>query len=138
MKSVIVYWSGTGNTEMMAGLIQKGLENKGAAVTKAFVGELPDDEILAADLILLGCPSMGDEVLEEAEFDPWMTSVEGRMAGKTIAIFGSYDWGDGQWMRTWVERMESAGANVKSSLIVNLTPEGDTEQQCVQFGESLL
>ena len=60
-RSVIVYWSGTGNTEMMAGLIQKGLENKGAAVTKAFVGELPDDEILAADLILLGCPSMGNE-----------------------------------------------------------------------------
>ena len=78
------------------------------------------------------------KVFEEAEFDPWMTSVEGRMAGKTVALFGSYDWGDGQWMRTWVERMESAGANVKSSLIVNLTPEGDTEQQCVQFGESLL
>ena len=138
MQINIVYWSGTGNTEAMAGLIKEGAEGAGAAVTMTDVSSADQNAALSADVLALGCPSMGAEVLEESEFEPFIASIEGSVSGKKLALFGSYGWGDGEWMRDWTDRMEKAGATlVVESLIVNETPEGDAIDQCKEFGAAI-
>ena len=101
MKVSIVYWSGTGNTEAMANAVAEGAKNTGAEVEL-----LP----VSADALLFGCPAMGSEELEESEFEPFFSSVEGSLSGKKVGLFGSYDWGDGEWMRTWQQRVEACRA----------------------------
>ena len=134
MQINVIYWSGTGNTEAMANLIKEGAESAGAAVVLKNVSDASPDDV-NCDVLLLGCPSMGDEVLEESEFEPFMASIEGSISGKKLALFGSYGWGDGQWMREWDERMKNAGATlVTESLIVNEAPEG---QECKDFGAKI-
>jgi flavodoxin short chain len=137
MRINIVYWSGTGNTEAMAKLIQEGAEGVGADVTVIEVSGA-DASALDADVLALGCPSMGSETLEEGEFEPYITSIEGKVSGKKLALFGSYGWGDGQWMRDWSERMESAGAVLAAeSLIVNDAPSGESAERCKAFGATI-
>jgi flavodoxin short chain len=137
MQINIIYWSGTGNTEAMAELIQSGAKSAGASVTCKNVSDATDAD-LNCDLLALGCPSMGAEVLEESEFEPYITSIEGKVSGKKLALFGSYGWGDGEWMRDWSARMEKAGAVlVAESLIVNERPDGETAEQCEAFGTKL-
>lgn len=136
-KIAIVYWSGTGNTKAMAELIQEGAQGEGAEVRLLDVSDA-DASVLDADILALGCPSMGAEVLEESEFEPYIESIEGKVGGKKLALFGSYDWGDGEWMRDWTARMENAGAIlVVDSLIVNNTPEGAAVQECKDFGAAM-
>lgn len=137
MKINLVYWSGTGNTEVMANLIKEGAEGAGATVEMKGVSEAGIDD-LNCDVLALGCPSMGDEVLEETEFEPFIESIEGDVTGKKLALFGSYGWGDGQWMREWDKRMKDAGAVLTAgSLIVNETPEGGSEEECRAFGAAI-
>jgi flavodoxin short chain len=137
MQITIVYWSGTGNTEAMAKLIQDGAQGAGSAVTLLEVSKA-DASALEADVLALGCPSMGAEVLEESEFEPFIESIEGKVSGKKLALFGSYGWGDGEWMRDWSARMEKAGAALAAeSLIVNDAPSGESEQQCKDFGAAI-
>ena len=134
MQINIIFWSGTGNTEAMADFIRAGAEGAGASVTVKSVGDADISDI-DCGVLCLGCPSMGDEVLEESEFEPFMESIEGNLSGKKVALFGSYGWGDGQWMRDWSERVENAGATlVCESLIVNEAPEGD---ECKEFGAAI-
>lgn len=138
MQVNIVYWSGTGNTEAMANLIREGAENAGASVTLTEVSKADASAVLNAAVLALGCPSMGDEVLEEEEFEPFMASIEGDVVGKKLALFGSYGWGDGQWMRDWTERVKNAGAELAAeSLIVNEAPDDNVGEQCKAFGASL-
>jgi len=134
MQLNIIYWSGTGNTEAMANFIKDGAESAGASVTlKSVSGASLDDT--ECDVLVLGCPSMGDEVLEESEFEPFMASIEGGIRGKKLALFGSYGWGDGQWMREWDARVKTAGATlVTESLIVNDAPDG---QECRDFSAKI-
>lgn len=135
-KVSIVYWSGTGNTESMANLIEASAKEAGADVTLVAVSDANADEVLNSDVIVLGCPSMGDEVLEESEFEPFIESIEDRINGKKVALFGSYGWGDGQWMRDWEERMKQAGATlVSSSVIVQESP--DDEEECKELGKAV-
>jgi flavodoxin short chain len=127
----IVYWSGTGNTEAMADFIKEGAAGAGAEVN-VWEAAKADEAVLSCDVLILGCPSMGDEVLEEECFEPFIISIEGKIAGKKLALFGSYGWGDGKWMRDWSQRMTDAGAIlIAESLIVNEAPEGD---ECRAFG----
>lgn len=134
MQINLIYWSGTGNTETMANLIKEGAESAGATVSLKNVSDASINDV-NCDVLVLGCPSMGDEVLEESEFEPFMISIEGSLSGKKLALFGSYGWGDGQWMRDWDERMKNAGAVlVADSLIVNDAPSGASEQECKDFG----
>lgn len=134
MQINLIYWSGTGNTEAMANLIKEGAESTGATINLKNVSDASIDDV-NCDVLVLGCPSMGDEVLEESEFEPFMISIEGSLSGKKLALFGSYGWGDGQWMRDWDERMKNAGAVlVADSLIVNDAPSGESEQECKDFG----
>ena len=131
MQINVIYWSGTGNTEAMATFIKEGAESVGAAVKLLHVSAASMDDV-NCDVLVLGCPSMGDEVLEESEFEPFIAAIEGRISGKKAALFGSYGWGDGQWMREWDERMKTAGAVlIAESLIVNEAPNG---QECKDFG----
>lgn len=132
MKKAVIYWSGTGNTAAMASAIAAGMgEGTELYSVDQFTGDIAE-----YDKIAFGCSAMGDEVLEEAEFDPFFTSIEGKLGGKKVALFGSYGWGDGQWMRDWAERTTKAGANLyDDGLMVNGFPDGDAKVQCTAFGE---
>lgn len=135
-KISIVYWSGTGNTEAMANLIAEGAKAAGADVTVKSVSDASPADVLEADVALLGCAAMGDEVLEEGEFEPFVEGLEGSVSGKKLGLFGSYGWGDGEWMRQWYARMQGAGASLlDEGLIVNEAPDAEGEAACRAFGE---
>ena len=101
-KTAVVYWSGTGNTEEMANAVAAGMKSAGAEVTVYTPEDFSAEKLDELEAVAFGCPAMGDEVLEESEFEPMFTACEGKLNGKSIALFGSYGWGDGEWMRTWV------------------------------------
>ena len=130
MKVSIVYWSGTGNTEAMANAALEGAKNAGAEVELLPVSAASAD-ILSSDALLFGCPAMGAEELEESEFEPFFSSVEDSLSGKRVGLFGSYDWGDGEWMRTWQQRVVAAGGvMIEDGLICNNTPDVDALSRC--------
>ena len=139
MKLGIVYWSGTGNTETMAKCIEEGARAAGAEVEMMGPGDFSAAELAEFEAVAFGCPAMGAEVLEEGEFDPMFTSIESSLAGKKIALFGSYGWGDGQWMRDWCDRCSAAGANLydKEGLMANEAPDADAQEACRKLGEKL-
>src|SRR3989339_721715 len=128
---LIVYWSGTGNTEIMAEKIKEGLESAGASVDMRTVDNVQPSEVSGFDKIAFGCPSMGVETLEEDEFDPFFSEAEGLIKGKKVAIFGSYGWGEGEWMDAWVERTVATGAKLfQEGFKVNSTPSSEEEENC--------
>ena len=135
-KVAVIYWSGTGNTEIMAQEIARGMQDNGNEVEISSVENFSGDIGLYSK-IAFGCPSMGDEVLEEYDFEPFFQKVESKLTGKKVALFGSYGWGDGQWMRDWQDRTSSAGANLfDKGLIINGTPDNSGKEQCYEFGKS--
>lgn len=111
-KLAIIYWSGTGNTQAMAEAVAEGAKDKNLEVELFEVSEFNVDSLDSYDTLALGCPSMGAEVLEESEFEPFFESIEDKIANKEILLFGSYGWGDGEWMRNWEERTSSKGAKL--------------------------
>ncbi len=140
-KMVVIYWSGTGNTEKMACEVAEGAKNNSDMELKILkVGDVTIQDVIDANKVALGCPSMGAEVLEEDEMEPFVESLSDiDWTNKSLALFGSYDWGDGEWMRNWQERMEGYGANlVDEGLIVNLEPEEDDCERCRALGEKLV
>lgn len=139
MNVSIIYWSQTGNTERMAELIAEGAREKGAEVSLKSVDSASMGDVVNADIVVLGCPAMGDEVLEESEFEPFMEEIESKLSGKKLALFGSYSWGDGQWMRDWVERMNVAGAILlNDGLIVNEEPDDEGEAASRALGATIV
>ena len=138
-RMAVIYWSMTGNTEAMANAIAEGAAGAGAEVDVKQVCDTTVDEALGYGLLALGCPAMGAEVLEEGEFEPFFTALEGRLSGKKLALFGSYGWGDGQWMRDWYERAEGAGADLcgDEGLILNETPDAAGLEACKALGAEL-
>jgi flavodoxin short chain len=136
-KVSIIYWSGSGNTELMANAIAEGVKNEGAEVSLFKVADVPAD-FINSDIIVLGCPSMGAESLEENEMEPFMLSMEKNISSKKMALFGSYDWGDGQWMRDWQQRIKNAGAVlISDGLIIKLTPDADGLEKCKEYGKKI-
>ena len=137
-KVAVVYWSGTGNTQAMAEAVAEGAKGKGAEVSVMEAGNFTADQVSAYDGIAFGCPAMGDEVLEESEFDPMFSDVEKVLSGKKIALFGSYGWGDGQWMRDWEERCRTAGAELAADSVTSNDAPGDEEtEKCRNLGAAL-
>lgn len=129
----VVYWSGTGNTLAMAEAVAQAC---GGALIEA--GSFSPEQIASYDAIAFGCPSMGSEQLEESEFEPMFTACEGSLRGKSIALFGSYGWGDGEWMRSWEERCSEDGANlVCDSVICNGAPDDEAISACHELGAAL-
>lgn len=137
-KTAIIYWSGTGNTEAMANAILEGAKEKNPDTSYFTVSEISAGDALDYDILILGCPAMGAEVLEESEFEPFFTELESKLSGKKVAIFGSYGWGDGEWMRDWETRVKSAGATLigDAGLILNDMPGDDGLAQCREFGKT--
>lgn len=138
-KVYVVYWSQTGNTEAMAQAVGDGITEAGKEAVVVEVSQASLDDLKEAKGFALGCPAMGAEVLEEAEMDPFVSDVEGFAKDKTIALFGSYGWGDGQWMRDWEERMADAGATVLGGegVICQEAPDDDAVEQCKELGKQL-
>lgn len=139
MKVGVIYWSSTGNTEMMAEEIAEGVKKAGAEVELAEVANTSVESALGYDVLALGCPAMGDEELEESEFEPFFAELEGSLSGKKVALFGSYDWGDGEWMRNWYDRTKGTGAVMvcEEGLIANNEPDDDAKEACRALGEKL-
>lgn len=138
-KIYVVYWSQTGNTQAMAEAIGKGITDAGKEAAVVFVSDVSQDELKNANAFALGCPAMGAEVLEESEFEPFVCEVEGFAAGKTVALFGSYGWGDGQWMRDWQDRMTACGAAVLNGegLMCHEFPDESALAECEALGKQL-
>ena len=136
-KAAVIYWSQTGNTEQMANAIADGIREGGMECDLLNVADVSAADAAKYDKLALGCPAMGAEVLEESEFDPFFTALEGKLAGRKVALFGSYGWGDGQWMRDWVQRTNDANANIYTDegLMVNETPDEDALDKCREFGK---
>lgn len=141
MKKIsVIYWSGTGNTEEMAKAIAAGAGVDGVSVNLLSVDRASKDDVLKADAVALGCSAMGNEVLEEAEMEPFVASLEGEnLSSIPLALFGSYDWGDGQWMREWADRMKEQGASLveEEGLIIHNTPDEDGLELCKKLGAKL-
>ena len=135
MRVSIVYWSGTGNTELMAASAAEGAKRAGADVEMLTAAEA-DASVLKSDALLFGCPAMGAEELEETEFEPFFSAIEGKLAGKKVGLFGSYGWGDGEWMRTWTERVKKAGGvMIAVGVIANEAPDEAASAECEALGE---
>ena len=134
MKAAVIYWSGTGNTEQMAAAVAEGANAELFSVSE-FSGKLSDYDRLA-----FGCSAMGAEELEESEFEPFFAEAESGLNGKTIALFGSYGWGDGEWVRSWVKRAEDDGAVIVGGegLIANEAPSDDDLEKCRELGRALI
>lgn len=138
-KIVVVYWSGTGNTKMMAEAIFEGAKSNGAEVDLFTVSEFNVSQLEEYDTLALGCPAMGAEVLEEEEFQPMFDSIKYDISKKKIFLFGSFDWGDGEWMRNWEDEVQNLGANLlQEGLIINLTPDAEELENCKALGASLV
>ena len=135
-KIAVIYWSGTGNTEAMADLVANAATAAGASVDKFTASEFNVSSAGDYTGFALGCPAMGAEQLEESEFEPMYQDLRGSLSGKPVGLFGSYGWGDGQWMRDWVQRTQDAGANVfqDQGLMIQETPDEDGLEQCRAFG----
>ncbi|WP_035290336.1 flavodoxin [Clostridium sp. KNHs214] len=139
MKKInIIYWSGTGNTEKMADAIKEGASLNDVKINLLNVSQAEVEDIISADVIALGCPAMGAEELEEGEMEPFIESIESKLNGKRIALFGSYGWGDGEWMRNWKNRMENLGAELlEEGLIINEEPDEEGLKKCRDLGKKL-
>ena len=156
-KIYVVFWTQSGNTQAMAQAVAEGITAAGKTPELVFVSEIPADALKDEAAFALGCPAMGAEVLEESEMavsythltlptkleesemEPFVMAVETFAKGKKIALFGSYGWGDGQWMRDWTERMQSAGAEIVGGegLICNETPDEEALEECRELGKQL-
>ena len=137
-KVAVVYWSSTGNTESMANAVAEGAKAAGAEVTAFEASDFSADKMDEFDAIAFGCPAMGDEVLEEDEFEPMFSSCEAKLSGKKLGLFGSYGWGDGEWMRTWEESCKNDGAElVCDSVICADAPDDEAEAACIALGKAL-
>ena len=138
-KVAVVYWSGTGNTEAMASAVVDGVREGGAKAELFTAADFDASMLSSFDAVAFGCPSMGSEQLEDSEFEPMFAALEGSLNGKKIALFGSYGWGDGQWMRDWAQRAQDDGAQLFSEegLICNETPDDDVQAACRKLGADL-
>lgn len=139
-KSAVIYWSGTGNTKAMAEAVFEGAKAVNPDIEIFSVSDISADKAAEYESLALGCPAMGAEVLEEGEFEPFFEELEQKISGKTVALFGSYGWGDGEWMRDWESRVSGAGAKLigGEGFIVCEEPDSDALAKCKELGKQLV
>ncbi|MDO4169346.1 MAG: flavodoxin [Lachnospiraceae bacterium] len=135
----VVYWSGTGNTQMMADKIAEGIQAAGKTADVLSVDAVAASDLAEEKAFALGCPSMGVEQLEEGEMEPFMCDLEGQLKGKKVVLFGSYGWGNCEWMDDWVERCENAGATVigGEGITVLGEPDDEVNEELLEAGKEL-
>ena len=137
-KVAVVYWSGTGNTEAMANKVAKGAKAAGAEVEVISADDFDGTDISGFDGVAFGCPAMGDEELEDSVFQPVFEACEPKLAGKKVALFGSYGWGDGDWMRSWEEKCQNDGVALAiDSVICNEDPDDEAQAACIELGKAI-
>ncbi len=137
-KVAVVYWSGTGNTQTMAEKVEAGAKQAGAETALFEAADFDGSMLDRFDAVAFGCPSMGSEQLEPDVFEPMFSGCAGGLKGKKIALFGSYGWGDGEWMRNWEDVCISAGALlVCASVICNESPGEAEKNACEKMGKAL-
>ncbi|MEE0956019.1 MAG: flavodoxin [Eubacterium sp.] len=137
-KVAVVYWSSTGNTEKMANEVLSGAKAAGAEADLIYATDFDAAKAASYDAIAFGCPAMGDEVLEDSEFQPMFDDVKNSLGGKKVALFGSYGWGDGDWMRGWEEDCKSCGITLAAeSVICNEEPDDEGIAKCQALGKAL-
>ena len=138
MKTAVIYWSGTGNTEAMASAVLEGMQAAGADASMLTPSDVDAGAVSGLDAIAFGCPAMGAEVLEEDEFAPMFEACTAALSGKKIALFGSYGWGDGEWMRTWEDDCKAAGAVLAcDSVICCEAPDDAALESCRALGKAV-
>ena len=137
-KVAVVFWSSSGNTEAMANAVLEGAKAAGADAEIFETGAFDAGKISGFDALAFGCPAMGDEVLEEDEFQPLWDDCKSALVSKKVALFGSYGWGDGDWMRSWEADAKDAGISlVCDSVICNETPDDGGIEDCKALGAAL-
>ena len=137
-KTAVIYWSGTGNTKQMAEAVLEGMKSAGAEAALLEAAQVDASTFSGVDAVAFGCPAMGSEVLEEMEFEPMFSACKSHLNGKKVALFGSYGWGDGEWMRSWEARCNDDGANlVCDSVICNEAPDEEALSACRALGAAL-
>ena len=137
-KVAVVYWSGTGNTKTMAAAVADGIKENGGEATLLTAAEFDASMMDLFDAVAFGCPSMGVEELEESEFAPMFAACESKLSGKRIALFGSYGWGDGEWMRNWEQTCKEDGALLVCDFVIcNEAPDDDAVAACKALGAAL-
>lgn len=138
-KIYVVYWSQTGNTEAMAEMVGQGIREAGKEAELVNVSQVTVDDLKEMPAFALGCPAMGDEVLEEGEMEPFMEQLDAVISGKQIGLFGSYGWGDGQWMRDWQDRVTADGAAVAGGegVMAQEAPDDSALEACRSLGKAL-
>lgn len=137
-KIAVIYWSGTGNTEAMAQAVVQGAREAGAQADLYAAADFDAAGAQQYDAFAFGCPAMGAEELEDGEFEPMFSACRGQLSDKKVGLFGSYDWGDGEWMRTWQEDCRSSGiALVSDGVIANNQPDEEALAACRALGAAL-
>ena len=137
-KIAVVYWSATGNTEEMAKAVAQGARGAGAACDLLTCDQMDAEKAKQYDALIFGCPAMGAEALEEDEFAPMFSAVKSALTDRKVALFGSYGWGGGEWMRSWEQDCAAAGISLAcDSVICNEAPEDDTIDACKALGAAL-
>ena len=137
--AAVIYWSGTGNTEAMAKAVLKGMRTVSPGAEIYTPSDVNAGLVASLDAVALGCPAMGAEMLEDSEFAPMFDDIKTSLAGKKVALFGSYGWGDGEWMRTWESDCDSAGVSlVCESVICTETPDDAALEACRALGKALV
>lgn len=137
-KTAVIFWSSTGNTESMANAVFDGAKEVNADAKLFNVADISAADASLYDTLILGCPAMGAEELEEGEFEPFFSELESSLSGKNVGLFGSYGWGDGEWMRNWAERVSSAGAKLvmDEGVMANEIPDDDALEACRELGKT--
>ena len=130
-KVAVVYWSMTGNTEAMAKELASAADTE-AIESSEFSADMCDQY----DAFAFGCPAMGDEELDP-DFEELFNDCAGKLGQKSTALFGSYDWGTGDWMETWKQNAEAEGVNVVETFICNLEPDDDALEALRGLGAKL-
>ena len=137
-KVAVVYWSSTGNTEAMANAVADGIREKGGEAVLHTCEDFAGSKVAEYDAIAFGCPAMGDEELEDSVFPPVFEACEPKLAGKKVALFGSYGWGDGDWMRSWEEKCKNDGVVLAAdSVICNEEPDDEAQAACIELGKAI-
>lgn len=137
-KVAVVFWSGTGNTEAMADKVAEGAKEAGAEVSVFSAEDFSADKVEEFDGLAFGCPAMGDEELEDTIFEPMYAACEPKLAGKKVGLFGSYGWGDGEWMHNWEDKCKEDGAVlVADGVICQEEPDDDAVESCKALGKAL-
>ena len=137
-KVAVVYWSGSGNTEAMADKVAEGAKAAGAEVEVISADDFAGTDIEGFDGVAFGCPAMGDEELEDSVFQPVFEACEPKLAGKKVVLFGSYGWGDGEWMRSWEEKCKNDGVVLAAdSVICNEEPDDEAQAACIELGKDI-